>query len=354
MIMAVLALSALAAGTAIAVMRFERHQAVDCHRVGVATACANAAHSVDTGASLGVVIDSSAVFGWREPTAIAVCRGAIWVADGLRDSLTSFGWQVGSVPVTLSGARYRLSGPHAITAGGDRLWVANTDSITEISAISGKVVRFIAQAATRNVGALILFGHRLWVASARNLVEINAGTGGLIAVFGGRRYGFDRPVALAISDRRLWVANAGDGSVTEMDATTGRWIATLAAAKTGVSDPIAETADQTMLWVASNAAGSVSQIDTATGRLVRVIGGARYGMDNPAAMAVAGDRLWITNAGNNTVTEIDTRTGKLAGFLDSARFGFAGPAGIVAYRDRLWITNEARGSVTELVPRLSH
>src|SRR5260370_24176144 len=105
--------------------------------------------------------------------------------------------------------------------------IATSKANTEMKAIDGKVIRLVARAATRNVTALVLFGRRLWVANTRNLAEINATTGTLLGVFRSHRYGFDRPTALAVSNRRLWVISAGNGSGTEMDPPTRPWIATL-------------------------------------------------------------------------------------------------------------------------------
>jgi DNA-binding beta-propeller fold protein YncE len=53
------------------------------------------------------------------------------------------------------------------------------------------------------------------------VTEISASTGRLIATRPGRRYGFDHPAALAVSNGRLWVANSLGDSVTEVNAATG-------------------------------------------------------------------------------------------------------------------------------------
>ncbi len=204
MVLVVFAFALLAAGTGVVVLRTDR-AAMSCRAV---TACTSRVFGIDTGASLRVVIADRTVFGWRSPTAIGFCNGKFWVTDPAANSVAEFDWKSDGMPVIGPDDHYRFARPHVLTGRRGRLWIATANSITEMNAIDGKVIRVVARAATRNVTALVLFGRRLWVANTRNLAEINATTGTLLGVFRSHRYGFDRPTALAVS---RWTPRPVDG-----------------------------------------------------------------------------------------------------------------------------------------------
>lgn len=345
-VLLIVAFALLAAGVGVAIRSTASRRAAACHRT---LTCGGL--DEEAGRSLTVLIDSAASFGLHGPSAIAYCRGHLWVTNQVSDSVTEFGWQAGSKPTIWSGRRYELAAPVAAAAGRDRLWIASATAITEISAISGQVMHVISpQPGFGNPRALTLYGRKLWVAEAGSVAEFDTATGRLIHRFQARRYGFSDARAVAVSNGRLWVVNAGNGSVTELDATTGRLVGRLSGAALGQGQPVTAVADSSRLWIAGIAPAAVSEIDTSTGRLVTRIAGAKYAIAGPTAITLSRGKVWVANAGDNSVTEIDAATGALAGVLHGPRYGFAAPIGIVAYRGRVWVVNHATSTVTELIP----
>lgn len=182
-----------------------------------------------------------------------------------------------------------------------------------------------------------------------SVAEFATRTGTLIAT---RRYGFDEPAALAVSHGRLWVVNAGNGTVSVLNARTGALISHGVAGKLGRASAVCAVAGRNRLWVGYGPADSVAEYSTVTGKLLAVLHGPAYHLNWPSAMALAGGSLWIASARGDSLTSIDTTTGLPLRVLRGPAYRLAGPAGIASYRDRLWVTNLAGDSVTELrVPK---
>src|SRR5712691_11824906 len=168
LLLGISAFGLLAAGAGVAIARFARAPSAGCHGyLGCAT--------VPAGRAPAVVIDSQSALGLHKPTAIAMCHSHLWVADAGGNSVTEFTWRAGGKPVVWSGRRYRFKRPGAITVGRDVIWVANSDSITEMKTTDGKVVQVVSGPAwVDKPRALVLFGRKLWVANAASVTEINA------------------------------------------------------------------------------------------------------------------------------------------------------------------------------------
>src|SRR5580658_7438846 len=191
MALLLVAVALLSAGT-VAVLRSYDNPAL-C-RSAVGTTDCPAGSGLSSASLMRVMIDSGPAFGLREPAAITIGRGHLWLTDSVRDSVTEVGWRAGSSPVIWSAGHYGFSSPGAITAGRNELWIANAGSITEMSTINGKVIRIVPGGGwLDSPRALVLFGSRLWIANASSVAELNTTTGKLIAVFRSPRYGFGNP-----------------------------------------------------------------------------------------------------------------------------------------------------------------
>ncbi len=274
----------------------------------------------------------------------------MWVTNAAGDSVTEIGWRPGSHPIVRSGPGYGFLKPGAITAGHDRLWVADdvAHAIFELNASDGSLVRKITKVAAP--GSLLLFGNRLWVTNpaANTIYLINTRTGSKVRAF--RHIGLRYPSALAVSHRLLWVANEAKDTVTVMSATTGAWKATLRGSRFGLSQPVAEVAGRTMLWVASTPR-TITQINTVSRKPVRIISGSRFRLGVPGPMALADGKLWVLNTAGNSVTEIDAATGRLVAVFAGRAYGFDHPVGIAAHNHAIWIASAS--SLTRLVPPAS-
>jgi DNA-binding beta-propeller fold protein YncE len=296
---------------------------------------------------LPVAIESGSQFGFKGPTSIAVAGGRLWVTNSTGQSITEFGGT--ALPQSLSGsAAYAFTGTPAMVSGRNHLWIANRagNSITELNVTSAHPVRTLTGSALQGVNSLALFGTMLWVATANSIVGYDTRSGGLIVT---DTYGIDRPAALAVSNGRLWVANAGDNSVTELDASTG---AVLHNAQTGLnlSGPVSAAAGKATLWVASADSQAIAAISTQTGQVQQIIAGTPgHRLARPYAVALAGGALWVVSRRDNSVTEINTFTGSIMTVLQGKSYGFSQPTGLVAFDGRLWVTNPVSNTVTSIV-----
>ncbi len=130
-------------------------------------------------------------------------------------------------PAALSGVHvfgWGFSNPAAIASDDTHVWVANGDSVTELSATTGGLVKVISGSRYKfdNLAAIAADGTHVWVASfdGNSVTELSATTGGLVKVISGSRYKFSHPDAIAADGTYVWVGNEGS-SVTELSAKTG-------------------------------------------------------------------------------------------------------------------------------------
>ena len=106
-------------------------------------------------------------------------------------------------------------------------------------------------------GGVASDGTYVWVVDNDSLTELNAATGALVKVITGSRYGFISPWAVSSDGTHVWVANKGnpqtgqDVSVTELNAATGALVQVISGPSYGFNDPDAVSSDGTHVWVAN-------------------------------------------------------------------------------------------------------
>jgi DNA-binding beta-propeller fold protein YncE len=96
----------------------------------------------------------------------------------------------------------------------------------------------------------------------------------------------------------VWVANAGDNTVSEIDAGSGAVVGSPIPVGTA---PNAIYADGEYVWVLSSTDGAVTQIDANSAAVINspiTVG------TSPSAITSDGTDVWISNEGDNTVSEI--------------------------------------------------
>lgn len=334
------ALALVFAGSTVVVLRALGHP-LNCPR---GRTCATHDAAADRPTIPRAVVLSSHGLGLNGPTGAAYAAGRMWVTNNAGNSVSEFGWRSGAHPSIQRGPMF--AEPSAITSGRWHVWVANAlaNSVTELTAADGSVVRTISVAGAPT--SLALYHGILWVANSApdSVSEFNVKTGKLVQTIKG--HSLDSPEALAISHGMLWIANAGSGTVTVLRASTGAWRATIDRHQLAVKDPMAEVASATMLWVAG--ANGIAEFSTIRIHMVLRIAGPRYGLQAPRAMVLARGDLWVANMRGNSVTEIDAATGRLVRVLAAPLYHFNHPAGIAAYHRRIWVTNSGDASVTVL------
>jgi YVTN family beta-propeller protein len=165
-----------------------------------------------------------------------------------------------------------------------------------------------------------------------------------------------RAVAVGEQTHRVFVANAGDNSLSVLDTRTGAVLRTIAVG----AAPAAVTVDEPTrrVFVAEAGANSVRVLDARTGATLHTV------HVGAAPTAVAVDvltaRVFVANSGDNSVSLLDAHSGA---FLRTIRMG-AGPQGgpravavsarsgraFVASGDSLILLDARSGAVLRAVP----
>ncbi len=107
------------------------------------------------------------------------------------------------------------------------------------------------------------------------------------------------PVAIVSGHESIWVANAGDDTITRIDPTTRNVLATI-----GVASPVDLAVGADAIWVASGIAGTVSRIDPESNDVVATIdlrGRDPFVPRTVQGIAVGYGTVWACAAGRELV-----------------------------------------------------
>lgn len=145
------------------------------------------------------------------------------------------------------------------------------------------------------------------------------------------------PIAVAVGDGGVWVANYADGTITRIDPRTAR--VSGRAISVGAA-PLAIATDRSGVWVATGA-GRVLHIDPQTRRVV----GPPIDVKDPAGIAVGDGTVWVTSRTSNAIIRINSTTARVSGapiMVGSA------PTDIAVDGDNTWVANSGDGTVSRI------
>jgi len=264
----------------------------------------------------------------REPRALEVAFGSLWVAEYQDETVSRFdrttGRRLASMPVG--------GHPTAIVAYRGRLWVWTLEGL--LVAIDPRydrahaIVRAQRQAPSRVQGAITAGGGFLWLtAPATTVIRVDltnpshpltispdAGVQGPIDYGGGRAWvaGADQifPITthtgipgtgIDVGDARslafyrgdLWAVSGGPGHLGGVTQALrrvdlrGRLLLTTI---TVGADPVAAAAAGGSVWVASRSDGTIARVDPAQNRVSETL---QFGA-SPTALAADEDGVWVT------------------------------------------------------------
>jgi YVTN family beta-propeller protein len=222
----------------------------------------------------------------RSPTGIAAGEGSVWVAHGRLGQLSRVDPQFDQLAETIDVAGSAadvgaLGGDVAVGSGS--VWTSFGEStVARVDPARPAVVASTSAGAVP--AGLVLARGSLWVANAGDatVTRFDPATledGALRSVSVG-----NRPSGIAYGADAIWVANAGDGTVTRIDPSTY--------ATTTIpvgSEPVAVAVGEGAVWVANRADATVSRIDPGSNEVVETIE-----LENPpAGIAVADGLVWV-------------------------------------------------------------
>ena len=235
---------------------------------------------------------------------------------------------VGSVPV---GVR-----PDAVAVGEGAIWVTNLDdrSLTRIDPDTRTVVRTIPLSATPT--GVAVGANAVWVANGLNgsLTRVEPGNNTPSITIPVTQRSSDGSVTVASG--AVWTAY-GDGSVVKVNPHLNRIVARGLAG----FGPSAIASGEGSVWIANAGENSISRLNLRTRTSFAITVGSR-----PVAVAVGGGAVWVANQGGDSVTKVDPGTSSVA---DTFPVG-DGPRGVVSAAGALWVANSEAGTVERLNP----
>jgi YVTN family beta-propeller protein len=159
------------------------------------------------------------------------------------------------------------------------------------------------------------------------------------------------PDAISSDGTHVWVADAGDNSLSEIDASTGTVVNTISVAHPGRGVGLnAVSSDGAHVWVTNGLGGTVTEVSAADGSLVQTIPVPNTG-NGLEGISSDGTDVWVTVGENgsgqgNAVTEIDASTGAIVNTIPLPVFG--GASGVSSDGTHVWVGNYFASSVTEI------
>jgi outer membrane protein assembly factor BamB len=145
------------------------------------------------------------------------------------------------------------------------------------------------------------------------------------------------PVAVAVADRGVWIADNSGSRVIELDPMGGRPVGRPIPVAPG---PQAIAVGEGGVWVTSGD-GTITRIYPDTGKAQR----APDKVADPAGIAAGESAVWITSRTDGTVTRIDPETLEAVG--DPIPVG-SGPTDVAVGAGAAWVTNTDDGTVTRI------
>jgi YVTN family beta-propeller protein len=222
----------------------------------------------------------------RTPTGVAAGEGAVWVAHGRLGQLTRVDPQFNQVgePIDVAGRGGLAQG--SVAVGDGSVWAAFGDStVASVDPVDVRVVE--SSFGGSAPAALVVARGSVWVANAGDstVSRFDPATlleGPLRTISVGQR-----PTGVAYGGGALWVANSGDGTVTRIDPSTYSTTTI-----TVGPEPVAVAADEKAVWIADATDGALSRIDMKSNDVVETISVGNA----PSGVAVSDGSVWVSVA----------------------------------------------------------
>ncbi len=224
--------------------------------------------------------------GSTTPTDVVAADGAVWAVNPIEGAVSRIDPQTGSVQVAHLPERVSDPGTETDLVHSDgSIWVA----LRSLWRINTATLRFerVARLPSYphfhwNTGtAMAAHGDRLWLTvGPRTVWGVDMRTGRRVAEVAVAGAG-----AIAASADAVWIT-AGLDELWRVDPTVGVAVATIRVGR----DPVDVAVGQDAVWVAAAGDGTVSRVDPSTNSVVETIAvGAR-----PTALALNRDELWVS------------------------------------------------------------
>jgi YVTN family beta-propeller protein len=266
----------------------------------------------------GKVVDVVANVGVT-PSAVAVGAGSVWVASLGSKTLTRIDARTRALQSTIP-----LPATATGVAFGDGvLWTANgiLGTASRIDPGVNAVTASVPVASRSTAGTLAVGEGGIWFVSGVGiLAKIDPARN---RVVGNTIVGIS-PSAVAAGEGSVWVANAGDNTVSRVNPRTTGVVRTISVGRRPQGIAIGDGA----LWVSDAADGLVTRIDAASSSVTTIQVG-----DGPTGVAFGAGAVWVANSADGTVSRIDPATLEVESIDVGNR-----PTGVAVGNGAVWVT----------------
>lgn len=147
------------------------------------------------------------------------------------------------------------------------------------------------------------------------------------------------PVAVAVGEGSVWVANNADGTVTRVDARERKPVGRPVRVGSG---PLAIAVGESSVWVATGE-GRLARIEPGTGR----VAGTPAEVPGAGGVAVGAGAVWVTRRDSASVVRVDPASGQVEGApIQVGRQ----PTDVAVAAGAVWVANSGDGTVTRIDP----
>lgn len=160
---------------------------------------------------------------------IAIDNSNVWVLNPNFNSVTELDESTGHLVRVISSRVDKFDGPSSIAFGRGHVWVTSNfgRAVTELNESTGTVVRVLTFPDTtgyESPNRIVAEGVNVWVTSLNSVFELSASSGAIIRVFHANVGHFAAPFDMTLSGYHLWVTNSAGNSVSEVNAVNGSLI----------------------------------------------------------------------------------------------------------------------------------
>ncbi|MGH2867715.1 MAG: BTAD domain-containing putative transcriptional regulator, partial [Solirubrobacteraceae bacterium] len=265
----------------------------------------------------------------RTPTGVATSAHGVWVVESSENpDLNPAGTssvavervdpEFNSVAASVSVGNVVPSGPGAVAAQGNSVWVApSTGLVTRLNAMTGTVAQRLDPNASPS--GIAIGNGAMWLSDteADNVVRVDpSGLLTPIAVGNG-------PAGITVGAGGVWVVDSLDDRLVRIDPGTRSPTATIPVGRA----PAGVTFGADSVWVANSGDGTVTRVDPYTSRVQATIavGG------SPQALTVADGRVWVAVDARSIAPNRGGSGGGTLRMVSSTDIDFMDPA--LAYGD---------------------
>lgn len=145
------------------------------------------------------------------------------------------------------------------------------------------------------------------------------------------------PNGIAFDGAHLWVANAGENTVSKIRASDGMGLGTFAVG----TEPRRVAFDGANVWVSNWNSSSVMKLRASDGQLLQTIPTG----PQPGGLAFDGTNMWVASYGSGTVTKLRVSDGAVLGTFGAG----ASPLALAFDGANIWIANNlVQGGATKI------